>query len=181
MGSRSFDTHALRRSASLLKSYPVRRSMAVSGRKSKTSCPHSEPSWTENLSHVCSGLAQSSHQHANLPHLLLKQSLDVHVSRYVHDSQNVNGHRLGTDSGAAVLCPLEDDAPPSTRRRTSRASISGSPGSRLSSLLNKVSANRARPISPPVIASSTRARHAAVCGLAAVFVRAASHPGHQPV
>ena len=48
----------------------------------KTSCPHSEPRETEDLSHVCFGLSQSIHQHAKLSHLFVKQSLKCSCQPY---------------------------------------------------------------------------------------------------
>ena len=56
-------SRALMRSASLLKSYPVRRSIAVPGRKSnRLARTVNRPG--QKISHVRFGLSQSSHQHA---------------------------------------------------------------------------------------------------------------------
>ena len=150
------------------------------GPQVKTSCPHSESSRTEDLSHVCFGLAQSSHQHAKLLHLLLKQSsmsmsaamsttagtsqawplaqtrermLGVH-SKTKHPFRCVAAHQqIQSQDHQVLACLFTTRSPPTEHGRSHHQS------------------------SPP----QHGARHAAVCGLAAVFRRAASHPRHQPV
>ena len=105
----SFVCHsrALRRSVSLLKSCLARRSMAVPGRKSKRRTRTANRPGPKISATSVSVLAQSSHQHAKLFHLLL---FDVHVSRHIHDRRTVNSDRHRDRLGSR--CSM------STRRRS---------------------------------------------------------------
>ena len=103
-------------------------------------------------------------------------SLSTNTSGDCDEADEITTDAVGT-AGNGPGAALEDDALASMRRRMTGSSVTRSSSGRLVSLRNKVSANRARPISSPAIDSSMRARHAGVCGFATVSKRAASHPG----
>ena len=157
--------------------------MAVLGRKSKRRARTVNRPRPKDLSYVClSFVPEHSSACQAPPSCFSKQSLNVHVSRRIYHRRTVNSHRhrhrLGSRSSMSTRrrSTLFDASP-----HTSRFDLRIIRFSPLVSSSTSVSANRARQISSPVIASSTRARHAAVCGLAVVFRRAAPHPGHPPV
>ena len=134
--------------------------MAVPGRKSKRrarTVNRPGPKISATCVSVCPRAFTS------MPSSTTCFSKQSHVSRRIHDSSE----RQPSPSAQTL-----DGSSMSKDKHPFRFAAHQQIASCLFS--HKVSANRARPISSPVIASSTRARHAAVCGLAVVFRRAAA-------
>ena len=96
-----FSSIRLMRSASLLKSYPVRKSIAVPGRKTN------RLALTVNrLGHEISATCVSVCPRAAINMLRSKQSLNVHVISTSTTAGTSIGIATGTDSTYAALCSL---------------------------------------------------------------------------
>ena len=92
----------------------------------KASCPHSEPSGPK-ISATCVSVWPRAVINRPSSSICLLRNASMSISATMSTTAGTSiGITIGTDSGAAALCPLEDEAPPSTRRLTPGASVSGS-------------------------------------------------------